>query len=119
MNKSLILGLVVGAAVVTAGAAIATRTSLFDRDPHFAEVIKVDPVSETIRTPREVCEDQVVTHTQPVKDEHRIAGRDPAAAVVINGPAVAALGASVRSTSCRSARPDRSRWWTAVRSRAS
>ena len=74
MNKSLIVGLVVGAAVVTAGAAIATRTSLFDRDPHFAEVIKVDPVSEKIRTPREVCEDQVVTHTQPVKDEHRVAG---------------------------------------------
>ena len=73
MNKSLIIGIVVGAVVVTAGAAIAKR-DLFDREPAFADVIKVDPVSETIRTPREVCEDQEASSTKPVKDEHRIAG---------------------------------------------
>jgi uncharacterized protein YcfJ len=73
MNKSLVIGSVVGALVVTAGAAIG-GFDLFDRQPRYAEVLKVDPVSEKIRTPREVCEDQVVTHQEPVKDERRIAG---------------------------------------------
>lgn len=73
MNKSLVTGLVVGAAVVTAGAAVA-NLEIFDRSPKFAEVLDVDAVKETIRTPREVCNDHVVTHTQPAKDEKRIAG---------------------------------------------
>lgn len=73
MNKSLVTGLVVGAAVVTAGAAIG-GLDVFEREPKFAEVIDVDPISETIRTPRQVCNDQAVTRTQPVKDEKRIAG---------------------------------------------
>lgn len=73
MNKSLVTGLVIGAAVVTAGAAVA-NLEVFDRSPKFAEVLDVDTVKETIRTPREVCNDHVVTHTQPAKDEKRIAG---------------------------------------------
>lgn len=73
MNKSLVTGLVIGAAVVTAGAAVA-NLDLFDRSPKFAEVLNVDAVKETIRTPREVCSDHVVTHTQPVKDEKRVTG---------------------------------------------
>lgn len=73
MNKSLVTGLVVGAAVVTAGAAVA-NLDIFDRGPKFADVLKVDAVKETTRTPREVCKDHVVAHTAPVKDEKRIAG---------------------------------------------
>jgi uncharacterized protein YcfJ len=73
MNKSLIIGLVVGALVITAGAAIG-GLGPFDRKSDYAEVVKVDPISTKISTPREVCEDQVVTHTEPPKDEHRIAG---------------------------------------------
>lgn len=73
MNKSLVTGLVIGAAVVTTGAAVA-NLDIFDRSPKFAEVLKVDAVKETFRTPREVCSDHVVTHTAPVKDEKRIAG---------------------------------------------
>jgi uncharacterized protein YcfJ len=73
MNKSLVIGLVVGAAVVTAGAAIA-NFDVFDRSPKFAEVLDVDAVTKTTRTPREVCNDHVVTHTTPPKDERRIAG---------------------------------------------
>jgi uncharacterized protein YcfJ len=73
MNKSLVVGLVVGALVVTAGAAIG-GLDLFDRQPSYADVINVDPISEKIRTPREVCEDKVVTHQEPVKDQNRIAG---------------------------------------------
>lgn len=73
MNKSLVIGLVIGALVVTAGAAIG-GLDMLDRKPKFADVIDVDPISETIRTPREVCNDETVSHTQPVKDEKRIAG---------------------------------------------
>jgi uncharacterized protein YcfJ len=73
MNKSLVTGLVIGAAVVTAGAAVA-NLDLLDRNSKYAEVIDVDPVSKTIQTPREECSDQVVTRTAPVKDEHRVAG---------------------------------------------
>ena len=73
MNRSLIVGILLGAVVVTAGAALAKR-DLFDRDPKFAEVVRIDPISQQIRTPRELCEDRAVTHTQPVKDEHRVAG---------------------------------------------
>lgn len=73
MNKSLVTGLVIGAAVVTAGAAVA-NLEVFDRSPKFADVLNVDAVTKTIRTPREVCNDHVVTHTQPAKDEKRIAG---------------------------------------------
>lgn len=73
MNKSLVTGLVIGALVVTAGAAIG-GLDVFDRTPKYAEVVDVEPVSETIRTPREVCTDETVTRQQPVKDEKRVAG---------------------------------------------
>lgn len=73
MNKSLIIGLVVGALIVTAGAAIG-GLGPFERHAKYAEVVKVEPVSKQIRTPREVCEDQAVTTAATPKDEHRIAG---------------------------------------------
>lgn len=73
MNKSLVTGLVIGAAVVTTGAAVA-NLEIFDRGPKFADVLNVEAVKETTRTPREVCRDHVVTHQAPVKDEKRIAG---------------------------------------------
>lgn len=97
MNRSLVTGLVIGAAVVTAGAAVANFA--FDRPPEavvetpapvevvpevvepvveelpkFADVLNVDTVTKTTRKPRQVCKDRVVTHTAPPKDENRIAG---------------------------------------------
>lgn len=95
MNKSLVTGLVIGAAVVSAGAAVANfafdrRTADVDAPPpaavvpevvepvddtpKFAEVLNVDTVTKTTRKPRQVCKDHVVTHTAPPKDENRIAG---------------------------------------------
>lgn len=73
MNKSLVVGAVLGAAVVTAGGAFAGY-QLLDREPAFAEVLEVESLTETVKTPREVCQDVAVTHTKPVKDQHRIAG---------------------------------------------
>ena len=37
-------------------------------------MLAVEPIKETIRTPREVCKDVAVTRQKPVQDEHRIAG---------------------------------------------
>lgn len=73
VNKSMLVGSVLGAVVVTAGGAFATYT-LVDRGPQFAEVLAVEPVKETIKTPREVCKEVAVTRQKPVQDEHRIAG---------------------------------------------
>ena len=94
MNKSMVVGLVVGAVAVTAGAAVAGFKTL-ERAPTHADVLAVTPVSETVRTPREVCTDHQVTQQAPVKDEHRVAGTLTGA--VIGG----VLGSQVGSGSGR------------------
>jgi len=73
MNKSLVVGAVVGAAVVTAGGALAGY-KLLDRTPDHAQVLGVEPIMETVRTPREVCRDVIQTHKQAPKDQHKVAG---------------------------------------------
>jgi len=40
----------------------------------YAKVVSVDPVRSTVNHPKQVCRDETVTHTEPPKDEHRIAG---------------------------------------------
>lgn len=42
--------------------------------PQYAKVVSVTPVRTTTNTPREVCRDEVVSHTTPPKDQHNIAG---------------------------------------------
>jgi uncharacterized protein YcfJ len=73
MDRSMLTGLIAGAAIVTAGGAIAGYKMLND-NPRYAEVTNVSPIVETISTPREVCSDQVVTQKAPVKDEKRVTG---------------------------------------------
>lgn len=73
MNKSLLVGAVLGAVGVTAGGAVATY-SLVKSGPEYADVLAVEPVKEQIKTPREVCKDVAVTRQRPVKDEHQIVG---------------------------------------------
>lgn len=72
MNKSMIVGAVLGAVGVTAGGAVATYSLV--SGPQYAEVLAVQPVKETVRTPREVCQDVTVTRQRPVQDQHQIAG---------------------------------------------
>lgn len=72
MNKSMLVGAVLGAVGVTAGGAVATYSLV--SGPEYAEVLAVQPVTETIKTPREVCKDVTVTRQKPVKDQHQIAG---------------------------------------------
>jgi len=73
VNKSMLVGAVLGAVVVSAGGAFATY-ALVDRGPEFASVLAVRPVKETIQTPREVCKDVTVTRQRPVQDSNRLAG---------------------------------------------
>lgn len=73
MNKSMLVGAVLGAVGVTAGGAVATY-SLVNNGPEYAQVVGVQPVKQTVKTPREVCKDVTVTRQKPVQDQHQIAG---------------------------------------------
>lgn len=72
MNKSMLVGAVLGAVGVTAGGAVATYSLL--SGPEYAEVLAIQPVKETVKTPREVCKDVTVTRQKPVQDQHKLAG---------------------------------------------
>jgi uncharacterized protein YcfJ len=73
MDKSMIKGLVIGGVAVTAVGAVAGYQVIESRDEH-AEVVSVEPLTRTVSTPREVCDDVVVTHQAPVKDPKRVTG---------------------------------------------
>jgi uncharacterized protein YcfJ len=73
VNKSLLVGAVLGAVGVTAGGAVATY-SLVKSGPEYAQVLAVQPVKTQIKTPREVCKDVTVTRQKPVQDQHQIVG---------------------------------------------
>lgn len=73
MNKSMLVGAVLGAVGVTAGGAVATY-SLVNKGPEVAQVTDVQPIKQQVKTPREVCKDVTVTRQAPVKDQHQIAG---------------------------------------------
>ena len=73
MNKSMLTGVIAGAIAVTAIGGVAGYRAL-NPEPEFADVLAVKPVTETTKTPREVCEDVVVNEQAPVKDPNRIAG---------------------------------------------
>jgi uncharacterized protein YcfJ len=72
VNKSMLVGAVLGAVVVTAGGAVAYN--VVGNGPEFARVVAVQPVKETIKTPREVCKEVTVTRQKPVQDQYKIAG---------------------------------------------
>jgi uncharacterized protein YcfJ len=72
MNKSLLTGVVLGATIATAGGVFAGYRML--SEPKFAQVLDVQPVMETVKTPRQVCQDVAVTHVREAKDQHKIAG---------------------------------------------
>jgi uncharacterized protein YcfJ len=73
MDKSMLTGILVGAGAVTAIAGVASY-QVSHRQPAFAEVLKTEPLFQTVKTPHEVCKDAVVSHKAPVRDRDRIAG---------------------------------------------
>jgi uncharacterized protein YcfJ len=72
MNKSILVGTVLGATLATAAGGFAGYRML--SEPEYAQVVAVTPVTETVETPREECNDRVVTRQKPVKDTHKITG---------------------------------------------
>lgn len=42
--------------------------------PQYAQVTSVTPVHSSVSNPHQVCQDVVVNHTEPPKDQHNIAG---------------------------------------------
>lgn len=79
MNKSMMIGSVIGAIVVTAGGAFAGYKVV--TTPHEATVVSVKELKKTVRTPRQECHDEQVTRTKPVKDTNRLVGTGVGAAL--------------------------------------
>lgn len=73
MDKSMLIGVIAGAVAVTAIGGVAGYKAL-NPEPEFAEVLASKAVTETTKTPKQVCEDVVVNEQAPVKDPNRIAG---------------------------------------------
>lgn len=64
-----------GTAAAPAAAVTAASTPPpADNGPKYAKVVSVDPVRTTVNNPKQVCRDEVVSHTAPPKDQHQIAG---------------------------------------------
>ena len=72
MNKSLLTGLIVGGIAVTAAGAYAGYQNI--DQGRSAKVLDVEPMSRTVKTPRQACGSEVVTHQAPVKDPKRVTG---------------------------------------------
>jgi uncharacterized protein YcfJ len=60
----------IAAAVLATGLAGCEKLS----GPKFAEVVSVKEAKETVRTPREECEEVAVQQQAPVQDQNRVAG---------------------------------------------
>ena len=73
MDKSMLKGLVIGGLVVTTVGAVAGYQVIEERSA-YAEVVSVEPLTRTVSTPRQVCDDVVVTHKSPSKDPKRVTG---------------------------------------------
>ena len=73
MNKPIIVGTVISA--IGAGT-VGTMANYgwLDSGPQFADVLNVEPITETINTPRQQCRDVPVTRRQPAADQNQVAG---------------------------------------------
>ena len=79
MNKSLAVGLVIGAGVATTVGAVAGYRMI--AAPAGAEVVSAKALTKTIKTPRQECHDEQVTHTKEAKDKDRLVGTGVGAVV--------------------------------------
>jgi uncharacterized protein YcfJ len=73
MNKSMVMGIVIGGAAATAVGGMAGYEVL-NKQPAYADVLKAEPVYKTIKIPHQECNDELVVHKAPVKDQERVAG---------------------------------------------
>lgn len=73
MNRSMVIGVVLGLGVATMGGAIAGYKAF--SEPDSADVMNVVAVTKKVKIPHEECHDQTVVHQKEVKDKNRIAGK--------------------------------------------
>lgn len=59
---------------VSGASADASASASADAGVKYAKVVSVDPIRSTVNNPKQVCHDETVTHSEPPKDQHRIAG---------------------------------------------
>jgi uncharacterized protein YcfJ len=81
MNRSMMIGSIMGAVAVTAAGSWAGFKALDAGE--YAEVVAVDPAMKTVSIPREDCRNELVTHKKAVKDPKQITGT--VAGAVIGG----------------------------------
>ncbi len=72
MWQQWIIGSIFGAVVMTAIGAVAGYQLLNTNE--YVEVVSVQPEYRTVKTPQELCRNEVVDQKKPDKDEHQIAG---------------------------------------------
>ncbi|HKT72394.1 MAG TPA: glycine zipper 2TM domain-containing protein [Steroidobacteraceae bacterium] len=72
MNKSMAVGLTIGAIAAASVGAVAGYRAM--AAPSSAQVVSAKALTKTVKTPRKECHDEQVTHTKPVKDKNRLAG---------------------------------------------
>jgi uncharacterized protein YcfJ len=73
MNRSMIIGTVLGVGVATAGGAIAGY-KIF-KDPDSAQVLNSQAITKQVKVPHRECQDKTVVHQREVKDDNRVAGK--------------------------------------------
>lgn len=89
MNSSMFKGIAIGGvAMVVLGTGAVTGYKTLSK-PNHADVVSVKDVAETVLSPQERCENVLVRHQAPVKDEQRIAGS------VVGGIAGGLLGSAI------------------------
>ena len=79
VNKSLAVGLVIGAVAAGTMGAVAGYRML--AAPSGAQVISATALTKTVKTPRKECHDEQVTHTKAPKDQDRLVGTGVGAVV--------------------------------------
>ncbi len=73
MNKSMMVGVLLGVGVATIGGAVAGYQHF--KQPDHAEVLKAVAITKKVKVPHEECHDKTVVHQKEVKDQNRIAGK--------------------------------------------
>jgi uncharacterized protein YcfJ len=72
MNRSMVVGTVLGVSVAAVGASFAGYKMMSQQD--YADVVQVTPLVEQVTTPRQECHDASVTRQKPIKDPNRLTG---------------------------------------------
>ena len=79
MNKSLTVGLILGAVTATGAGAVAGYKMM--STPASAQVVSATATTKTVKTPRQECHDEQVVQQKSPKDEHRLVGTGVGAVV--------------------------------------